>query len=256
MSGKKRKNWKRKCSLKSARRIALYLYLENKMNNCKSKTAGSKSRALIVVTLASTIFWFNSSLNAQSDIDRRWDFSVGVGVTPPIADLRSRLNTGWHIAAGAGYNFNRTFGVRVEYMYNGFGVKQSVLNALSVPNGDAHMNSITLDPVFHFKTMGRFGGYLIGGGGFYRRTVQFTQPTTAIVDVFDPWWGYLGPAIIPVNRVIGSATSNAGGVNAGLGLDIDLGHGGAQFYSELRYHYAATHRSRTQLLPITFGVRW
>src|SRR4051812_27707980 len=157
---------------------------------------------LIVLTLMLTILFVNPTLNAQSDIGHRWDFNVGGGVTPAIGSIHRRLNTGWDITAGAGYNFTNVFGVRGEYMYNGFGVSQSVLNALNVPNGNAHMNSITLDPIIHLRTMGRFSGYLIGGGGYYRRTVEFTQPTTAVVHVFDPWWGYLGPAIVPFNQVI------------------------------------------------------
>ena len=55
-----------------------------------------------------------------------------------------------------------------------------------------------------------------------RRTVQFTQATLAQATIFDPWWGYFGPALIPVNEVLGSVSSNAGAWDAGAGLDIPL----------------------------------
>jgi hypothetical protein len=193
---------------------------------------------------------------AQSSEDHKWNFNVGGGVTPLVGDISSRLNTGWNVTVGGGYKIVPSFGVDVEYMYNSFGVSQSALNALDVPNGDAHVHSITINPIWRFKRGERFGAYAIVGGGFYRRTVEFTQPTTAVVDVFDPWWGYIGPVIVPINQVLGSVTSNAGGVNGGLGTTIALGHGGIKFYGEIRYHYAATHRSHTQMLPITFGIRW
>jgi hypothetical protein len=213
-----------------------------------------------VPALVVMAFSISLSLNAQTASDspeHRWNFNVGGGVTPTVGDISSRLNTGGHFTVGGGYNFTNSLGVALEYMYTGFGVDRSVLRALDVPDGDAHMHSVTLNPIWHFKTVGRFGGYAIGGGGFYRRTVEFTQPTTAIVTVFDPWWGYLGPAIVSANQVLGSVTSNAGGINAGLGITIDLGHGGTKFYGEIRYHYAATHRARnTQILPVTFGIRW
>ena len=207
--------------------------------------------ALILMVLTIT-----SPVGAQTGSDRKWNVSAGVGVSPLVGDISSRLSTGWHVAVGGGYDITRSVGFTVEYMYNGLGVSNSVLNSLRVPNGDAHVHSLTLNPIWHFKTGERFGAYAIVGGGYYRRTVEFTQPTTAIVNIFDPWWGYVGPVFVPVNRVLGSATSNAGGVNGGLGTTIALGHSGAKFYSEIRYHYAATHRSRTQMLPITFGIRW
>jgi opacity protein-like surface antigen len=208
--------------------------------------------ALAVVVAALSVA---CSLHAQTESEHKWDAHAGAGVSPLVGDISDRLNTGWHFTVGGGYNLAESVGVTLEYMYNGFGVKKSVLNALNVPSGDAHMQSVTINPIWRFKTGGRLGAYVIVGGGYYRRTVEFTQPTLALVDVFDPWWGYVGPVIIPVNRVIGSATSNAGGANAGLGMTIGLG-GGVKFYSEIRYHYAATHRSRTQILPVTFGLRW
>jgi len=49
----------------------------------------------------------------------------------------------------------------------------------------------------------------------------------------------------------------AGGVNGGVGVTVDLGHGGTKFYTEIRYHYAATHGARnTQILAMSFGIRW
>jgi hypothetical protein len=239
----------------------LLLQEEEKMGIRKVNIFMSRTISkLAIPTLLVIVLSMSVSLNAQSASDspeHKWNFNVGGGVTPTVGDISSRLNTGGHFTVGGGYNFTRSLGVTLEYMYTGLGVDRSVLRSLDVPDGSAHIHSITLNPVWRFKTSGRFGGYAIVGGGYYRRTVEFTQPTTAIVTIFDPWWGYLGPAVVPANQVLGSVTSNAGGVNAGLGMTIDLGHSGAKFYSEVRYHYAATHRARnTQILPVTFGIRW
>jgi opacity protein-like surface antigen len=206
--------------------------------------------------LSLMVLTITPSAGAQTSEGHKFNFNVGAGVTPLVGDISARLNTGWHVTIGAGYNFVPSFGVDAEYMYTGLGVNQSVLNQLSVPNGDAHVHSVTIDPIFRFKRGERFGAYAIVGGGYYRRTVEFFQPTTAVVDVFDPWWGYIGPVIVPVNQILGSVTSNAGGFNAGLGTTINLGGSGLKFYGEVRYHYANTHRSRTEMLPITFGIRW
>ena len=97
---------------------------------------------------------------------------------------------------------------------------------------------------------------MIGGGGLYTRTVEFTRPTTAAVPFFDPWFGFFGTAFIPANRVIGTVTRHAGGWNAGGGLTFGIGHGGAKFYTEARYHWAGTEGRPIQIVPVTFGLRW
>ena len=37
-----------------------------------------------------------------------------------------------------------------------------------------------------------------------------------------PGWGYFGPALIPVNQILGSVTSNSGAFDVGGGLNIPL----------------------------------
>ena len=226
------------------------------VSNSLNISARREIARFAVPVLVFMVLSLASLAGAQTSEEHKWNFNVGAGVTPMVGDISSRLNTGWHVTVGGGYNVAPSFGVSMEYMYNGLGVSRSALDELDVPSGNAHVHSLTVNPIWRFKRGERFGAYAIVGGGYYRRTVQFTQPTTAIVNVFDPWWGYVGPVVVPINQILGSVTSNAGGVNAGLGTTIDLGHGGAKFYGEIRYHYAATHRSRTQMLPITFGIRW
>jgi hypothetical protein len=226
-----------------------------KMKIRNHRTLACPTIVTLALTAALSLLLMPSSTRAQSP-EGRWGVNAGVGVSPTVGEINGRLDTGWHIALGARYNLTSIFGLSLEYMYNGFGVNPSVLSALQVPDGHARMQSVTLNPILHLGSVGRFGAYAIGGGGFYRRTVEFTEPTTAIVTVFDPWWGYYGPAVVPTNRVLGSVSSNAPGVNAGLGFTIGLGHRGAQFYSEVRYHYAATKARNTQIIPVTFGVRW
>jgi hypothetical protein len=98
-------------------------------------------------------------------------------------------------------------------------------------------------------------GYLLGGGGYLRRTVEFTQPVLAQTVIFDPWWGYFGPALVPVNQVLGSVTSNAGALDVGGGINFPVGSG-MKIFLETRYVHGFTGHSGTSLVPIMFGVRW
>lgn len=61
------------------------------------------------------------------------------------------------------------------------------------------------------------------GGGWMRRTVEFTRPTLAQVTIFDPCWGYFGPAVIPANQLLGTYRSDGGARDVGGGLDVPLG---------------------------------
>jgi hypothetical protein len=206
------------------------------------------------VVLAATVLSMAALAFPQNSL-QKFNFELGGGVTPTVGQTSIDLTTGWNAVAGVGYNFDKPLGVRLEFMYNGLGVSNAALRQLNEPAGNAHMWSLTLDPVWRFLNVGPLHVYAIVGGGYYRRTVQFTQPTVAVVDVFNPWWGYFGPAIVPANQVLGTVTKGAGGANGGFGASVNVG-GHAQLYVETRYHYVWTANRATQILPITFGIRW
>jgi opacity protein-like surface antigen len=154
-------------------------------------------------------------------------------------------------------NFVPAFGVIGEFGYNSLGVASRVLNAVGAPNGDARIYSLTLNPIVRFNPHGRFDVYAIGGGGYYRRTVEFTEPTTAIATAFDPFFGVFFPVAVPANTVLGSFTQNKGGWNIGAGITVQLkGDSNAKFFAESRYHHIYTTPVRTTVLPVTFGFRW
>ncbi|MGH9583014.1 MAG: hypothetical protein ACRD4O_08780, partial [Bryobacteraceae bacterium] len=69
--------------------------------------------------------------------------------------------------------------------------------------------TLTVDPKLSFP-IGRGSFYLLAGGGWLRRTVQFTKPVLATTYIFGPWWGYFGPALVPASQVLGSVSDNAG----------------------------------------------
>ena len=81
------------------------------------------------------------------------------------------------------------------------------------------------------------------------------EPVLAQTVIFDPWWGYFGPALVPVNQVLGSVTSNAGALDVGGGINFPVGSG-MKIFLETRYVHGFTGNSGTSLVPIMFGVRW
>jgi hypothetical protein len=204
---------------------------------------------------AATLLLANGAL-AQEEFDRKFNVDFGGGYTPSTGATGRHLDGGGNVTAGGGFNLNRHLGIVGEFQYNGLGVNSTTLNLLNVPDGSAHIWSLTANPTLRFNFTPRFGVYLIGGGGVYRRTVEFTKPTIDVVNILDPWWGYVGPALVPANQILGKVTSTAPGVNIGGGLTFAAGKSGAKIYVESRYNRAFTSGSDTTYVPLTFGIRW
>ena len=192
-------------------------------------------------------------LSAQ---EQKFTAHFGGGFTAPVRETGTRLDGGWNVGAGAGFNFTQSFGMVGEFMYNSFGINNATLASLDFPGGDSRLWAITLNPVVRFNASGPVGFYVIGGGGVYHRNTEFTQPTVATITVFDPYFGIFYPAAVPANEVLRSFSVTKGGVNIGAGLSFRMGSGGAKVFAESRYHHMFTSNFPTTIVPVTFGVRW
>ena len=192
---------------------------------------------------------------AQSEVPR-FSGSVGGGFTMPAFTAGEHLNTGWNAEAGAGINLSRFLGVEGQFQFNGLNINDTTLNNAGFPGGDMHLWSLTLDPVIHFAPSNRFNPYVIGGGGLYHRTIEFTAPTVATVTGFDPFLGIFVPFNVAANQVLQSTSVYKGGVNIGMGFSIPLGSSKAKLFAEARYHHMYTRPDPTTLIPVSFGIRW
>jgi opacity protein-like surface antigen len=188
--------------------------------------------------------------------EHRFTFHAGAGVSPLTGDISSRLENGWHITFGGGYEFTSWFSTTVDYMYNGYGVSNRVLSEAEVPGGNAHMWSLTVNPTLHLSRHSRISPYIAGGVGYYRRTVEFTRPAAVPVTFFDPFFGFVFNTVLPADQVIGDITRGGVGGSLGGGFEVKLGDSHVKVFSEARYHYAATGNIPTRMVPVTFGVRW
>jgi hypothetical protein len=122
-------------------------------------------------------------------------------------------------------------------MYNRFGISQRLLNNAPANNGNAHVWSLTLDPKFPLKYVGRVRPYLVGGVGYYRLNI----PNFAL----------------PSSQAIANGDTRGGpGGSLGFGFDVNLGDTGFMLFGEARYHYASTGNVTTRMVPLTVGVRW
>jgi hypothetical protein len=196
--------------------------------------------------------------------DNRWShlaIEAGAGFTAPVGnDVRDGYDTwGYNITAGAGWNFTKRFGALVEYQFNRNKIPGATLAAIGAPGGNINTWSFTVDPIVYLPLTKKFGGYVTGGGGFYRKVTNFTAPEEEEYCYYFCEVGY-------ANETIGHFSSNQGGLNIGLGgyWKAFGEDSNAKLYAEARYVWvdspsatATTNGEGTEeLIPVTFGVRF
>jgi len=218
------------------------------------------------------------------DGSKKYTFAVGGGFDTPAGSTAKDLTLSWKFQAGVAYNFNRKFGVQLEYNYDKFGDTLGNLtrqynryNALGLENSDGtavdfsgldgttHIWSITLNPMYTYYQGDSFGAYVIGGGGFYRKVSEFTLPQQGI---YCDFYGFCYS--FTQNQVFDHYSNNAGGLSGGLGFTYKMGRfSSTKFYTEARYAWVDNQPSqnsvnglypennhRTGYFPVTFGLRF
>jgi opacity protein-like surface antigen len=182
-------------------------------------------------------------------------FNVGGGFTQTLGGTGQRLNNGWNFDGGLGYNVTPYVGFLGQFNFNQFDINSTTLNALGFPGGDVSLWSLTLNPIVHTNPRGPVDLYFIGGGGLYHRRQEFTQPSSAVFTGFDPFFG-LYQVAVPATQVLTSYAVNKPGINGGIGLAFGT-RWHVKVYAEARYHRMFLGNDRhTDILPVTFGVRW
>lgn len=207
-----------------------------------------------ITTLLSLFSFSVAAVCAQDFL--RWNANIGAGPTFGLSDSKDRLNTGFNITGGGGINFNRYFGLTGDFIFNDLGLSDRSLQAAGAPGGFAHLLGFSVNPVFRIAQERKVGGYLIGGYGIFKRTVNLTRPEVVPVFICDPWtfFCYEGSAVADV--IYRSNSTWKGGWNIGGGVTYRLGDGNAKLYAEVRYYEVLTSPVKTTVLPLTFGIRW
>lgn len=202
------------------------------------------------------------------DGSNRWTFAVGGGFTMPTGHSGHIFSPSYKFMVGGGMNFNKTFGVLLEYNYDRFSMTNGYLTAVAQANsmsqlgGNGHVWSFTLNPIINYYQGDTLGAYVIGGGGFYAKRFNFTQVSTQLC--YSPYYGYY---YCSGNQDIANWSNNAGGVNFGAGFTWKVSRWNSQkFFAEARYVWVDNQKGknptwpdaddRTGYIPVTFGLRW
>lgn len=192
----------------------------------------------------------------------------GGGFTAPTDESSRYIGWGGNVTAGAGLRFSKFGALMVEYQFIGTKLPNYIVAETGASGGNAHIWSLTLDPVINLIPKGNNNVYITGGGGFYRKVTNFTDPQA--VQYCDYYYCGIGYQ----NQVVGHFSSNQGGWNAGAGISHRFGgmynEGRMSVFAEARYTEiytpaysnspnglgVTTIGADTKLIPVTFGVRF
>lgn len=232
-----------------------------------------------------------SDSHTNADGSAKYTFLVGGGFTIPTSDMGKSLTTSYDIQAGVGRNFSKHYGVIAQFDWDNFGIQTATLNSLlaiyngpplnfqdqngnplSQISGRSHVWSFSLNPIYNFYQSDNKGAYVIGGAGFYHKTATFSTPALGQeCDFFGNCF------LFTVNQDFDHYTSNAFGLNGGIGVTYKLSHfSNTKFYAEARFVHSFN-SARTfsfgdqnlnglnvfpqnsvdsNYIPVTFGIRF
>jgi hypothetical protein len=182
----------------------------------------------------------------------------GGGVTAAADGTQDYANTGWNILLGGGYKFNDRLSLLAEWNFNWMGVPQTLaLQAAQVPYGNEHIWTVDLNPKYDFIQGNRFGGYIIGGGGFSRALTSFTYP------VYVPCYYYYYYGACVGDVTVAHTSTNQGNIDFGIGGEWRVSpYERGKLFVEARYLRLFSPDSTlppgggAALVPVTFGYRW
>jgi len=201
-------------------------------------------------------------------------FSIPVGSDTSFSttslnngDLSPDEGFGYGLTVGGGWNFTKRFGALLEYQFLRQGIPSAYLNALEAGSsgaasglgGNINTWSLTVDPIVYLPFSRKSGVYVTGGGGFYRKVTNFTEP----VDECDPYY-----ECVAVPETVDHFSSNQGGFNGGGGFyhKVFGEDSNGKFFAEVRYVWVNSpgpsssnsfQGSGTEaLIPVTFGIRF
>jgi hypothetical protein len=195
-------------------------------------------------------------------------YGFGGGFNAPTSESSPYITWGGNLTLAGGYRFDRMLSMLVEYQFMHDKLPGHVIAQTGATGGYATIWSFTLDPVVDLFPRSSHGLYATGGGGFYRKVTNFTDPVPVL------YCSYYYCGIGTANVVVGHFSSNQGGWSIGGGYVYRMGgmygEGKMKLFAEARYLDvltpavttepnglgSVTVAANTKLIPVTLGVRW
>jgi hypothetical protein len=182
-------------------------------------------------------------------------FEAGGGFNAPVGNDTPYITWGGNFTGGAGLRFSKRISLLGEFQFMDNKLPGALVAAGGGQTGNAHIISLTADPVIDLFPKWVNSVYVTGGGGYYHKSTNFN-----IQECCD-FEGY------PVSVTANSFSSNQAGGNIGLGFTHRFGgvygDGTMRAFAEARYVFINTPPitannglGTTELIPVTVGLRF
>lgn len=199
--------------------------------------------------------------------DSRLNTNIALNLMAPLNPTSRFSDFGWGGTMGSGFNFNNHHAFVGEFSWNRLHVRDKALVPLRValqnPEISGHSDLYGFTANYKLEFRGRtLGTYFITGGGFYYRSTRISKTVVSGtgIDCTREWifWGATCESgVVTHGQTLSNFSSGAFGGNAGLGFTVRIGEEARyRFYMEARYTYVPHERVKTELIPITLGVRF
>jgi len=190
---------------------------------------------------------------------KNWSFNVGGGASLTNGATKDFVRGGGGVgAAGVARNFSKYFGLRADFQFDNLPLRNQTLELAQAPSATSHVYSFLFDPIINIPVSPNWGGYIVFGGAYYRRSGKLDSSTAipgSACGGFFTWWGTCYAGSLPVNGNFLSSGMNQFGENFGGGITRKI-RPNLDFYVEFRYLHGKGDGTTTDLRPITIGVRW
>jgi len=188
-----------------------------------------------------------------------WTFNVGGGASLTNGTTNVFARGGGGVgAAGVARNYSRYFGFRFDFQFDNLPLRNSALQLAQASGASSHVYSLMLGPVVNIPVTKNWGGYILGGPGYFHRSGKLDSSTAvpgSSCNAFFDWWGRCFNGSLPINGNFLSESQNHFGLYFGGGITRKV-RPNIELYGEFRDLHGTHSGVSTDLRPITIGVRW
>ncbi|HET9409688.1 MAG TPA: hypothetical protein VFO39_20800 [Candidatus Sulfotelmatobacter sp.] len=189
----------------------------------------------------------------------KYEFNVGAGANLSSGTSQTFVRGGGEqVGAGAARNYSKVFGFRLDFFAINLPLRTSALQLAQAPSGSNHVFALTLDPIFNIPVTKTYGGFVMVGPAFLRRSGKLDRSTVVPGTACNPfwtWWGNCEFGNLPLSNSFLSEHQNEFGYNWGGGIYRKIG-GKKELYADFRQLHGSHNKVTTDVRTLTVGVRW
>ena len=190
---------------------------------------------------------------------KNWTFNVDGGASLTNGTTAQFVRGGGGIiGGGVTRNASKYFGLRLDFQFDNLPLRNSALELAQAPSAVNHAYTFMLDPIINISASKNWGGYIVFGGSFVRRSGKLDSSTAipgSACNPFFTWWGNCYGGSLPISGRFLNENQNELGYNFGGAITRKV-RSNAEVYVEFRYVHGKHNGFSTDFRPITLGVRW